>query len=117
MLVECADLNNVAKRDAEKLERVRTWQRTIMRRNTLPAVERALAGRTLATLGDRRPEVITLDRMDFCYVPPGSFVMGDDRGLDDEKPQHTVDLPYPYFMARFPLTVAQWREYFAAEWP
>ena len=80
VLVECADLNNVAKRDAEKLERVRTWQRTIMRRNTLPAVERALAGRTLATLGDRRPEVITLDRMDFCYVPPGSFVMGDDPG-------------------------------------
>ena len=111
VLVECADLKNVAKRDAQKLERVRAWQRTIMRRNTLPAVERALAGRTLAALGDPRPEVMTLDGMHFCFVPPGPFVMGDDEGLDDEKPQHTVELAYPYFMARFPVTVAQWREY------
>ncbi|TVR58739.1 MAG: formylglycine-generating enzyme family protein [Candidatus Competibacteraceae bacterium] len=28
-----------------------------------------------------------------------------------EKPQHVVDLAYPYFIARFPVTVAQWREY------
>jgi formylglycine-generating enzyme required for sulfatase activity len=37
--------------------------------------------------------------------------MGDDQGADKEKPQHTVDLAYPYFIARFPVTVAQWREY------
>lgn len=111
VLVECADLNNVAPRNVEKLERVCAWQLTIMRRNTLPAVERALAGRTLAVLGDPRTEVMTLDGMHFCFVPPGPFVMGDDAGMDAEKPQHTVELAYPYFLARFPVTVAQWREH------
>jgi formylglycine-generating enzyme required for sulfatase activity len=107
VLVECADLARVAARDVPKRERVREWQRTIMRRNTLPAVERALAGRTLAVLGDPRPEVMTLDGMHFCLVPPGPFTMGDDA----EKPEHTVDLRYPYFIGRFPVTVAQWREH------
>jgi len=81
---------------------------------TLPATERALAGRTLAALGDPRPEVTSLYGMHFCCVPPGPFVMGsrEENSVPGyEKPQHTVDLGYPYFMARFPVTVAQWREY------
>jgi formylglycine-generating enzyme required for sulfatase activity len=114
VLVECADLAQVAPRNRDELERVREWQRAIVRRNTLPATERALAGRTLAMLGDPRPEVTSLDGMHFCFVPPGPFVMGDDQGADEEKPQHTVDLAYPYFIARFPVTVAQWREYVQA---
>jgi len=36
--------------------------------------------------------------------------MGDDHH-EDEKPQHVVDLAYPYFIAHFLVTVAQWREY------
>lgn len=111
ILVECADLAKVAPRDAQKHVRVREWQRTILRRNTLPATERALAGRSLAILGDPRPEVMTLDGMELCPVPPGPFVMGDDQGSDDEQPQHRVDLDYPYFIGRFPVTVAQWRAY------
>ena len=121
VLVECADLNKVAPRNADKLAWVREWQRAIMRRNTLPATERALAGRTLAALGDSRAEVMSLDGMHFCFVPPGPFVMGsgedDPDVFPDEKPQHTVDLAYPYFMARFPVTVAQWREYVQFQWP
>jgi formylglycine-generating enzyme required for sulfatase activity len=111
VLVECADLDQVAPRHAPKLERVREWQNAIMRHDTLPASERTLAGRTLAALGDYRPEVMSLDGMHFCFVPPGPFVMGDDRGTDDEKPQHSVDLVDPYFIARFPVTLAQWQEY------
>ena len=111
VLIECAELAQVAPRNAAKLEQVRSWQQDIMRRNTLPAVERALAGRTLAVLGDPRPEVTTLDGMHFCFVPAGPFVMGDGRGAKDKKLQHTVDLAHPYFIARFPVTAAQWREY------
>ena len=111
VLAECADLAKVAPRDLEKRCRVRDWQLRILRGTALPATERALAGRSLALLGDPRSEVMTLDGMQFCLVPPGPFVMGDDRGSDDEKPQHTLDLAYPYFMARFPVTVAQWRDY------
>jgi formylglycine-generating enzyme required for sulfatase activity len=111
VLVECADLAKIAPRNAEKLTRVRDWQLAILRGKTLPATDRALAGRTLAMLGDPRPEVMTLDGMQFCHVPPGPFVMGDDDGSSDEKPQHTVDLDYPFFMGRFPVTVAQWCDY------
>ncbi len=111
VLVECADLAKVAPRDREKHARVREWQHTILRHNTLPATERVLAGRSLAVLGDPRPEVMTLGDMQFCLVPPGPFIMGDDQGSDDEKPQHTVELAYPYFIGRFPVTLAQWREY------
>ncbi len=110
VLAECADLAHIAPRDTPKLERVRNWQCTILTGTCLPGTERALAGRTLATLGDPRPEVMHLDDMQFCFVPAGPFVMGSDR-YGDEKPQHTVHLNYPYFIARFPLTVAQWREY------
>ena len=114
VLVECADLGKVAPRNADKLARAREWQGAIMRRDTLPASERALAGRTLAALGDPRSEVMRLDGLHFCCVPPGPFVMGsreEESTYSDERPQHTVDLGYPYFMARFPVTVAQWREY------
>ena len=82
-----------------------------MRNTTLPAVERALAGRNLALLGDSRPEIMTLDGMHFCLVPAGPFVMGDDRGNDNRKPQHEVDLTQPYLIGRHPVSVAQWREY------
>lgn len=105
VLAECADLAQVAPRNLEKLERVRQWQFAILRGGILPASERALAGRTLAVLGDPRLEVTSLDAMQFCFLPPGPFVMGED------EEQHTIDLATPCFMARFPVSVAQWREY------
>jgi len=111
VLVECADLAKVAQRDEAKRNRARDWQLTILRSGRLPATERALAGRSLAVLGDPRLEVTILDGMQFSLIPPGPFLMGDDAGLNEEKPRHSVDLAYPYFMARFPVTVAQWREY------
>ncbi|MDD4964126.1 MAG: SUMF1/EgtB/PvdO family nonheme iron enzyme [Gallionella sp.] len=105
VLVESADLSHVARRDLPKLDRIRTWQLAILRQNVLPALDRALAGRTLATLGDTRQEVMTLDEMQFCYVPAGSFTMGEGEEA------HSVTLQQPYWMARFPVTLAQWREY------
>ena len=113
VLVECTDLTNIPQRNVEKHARIRDWQLALVRSDALPATERALAGRSLATLGDSRPEVMTLDGMHFCVVPRGPFVMGSD-DVNDEKPQHTVDIANPYFMARFPVTVAQWREYLKA---
>ncbi|MBL8297425.1 MAG: SUMF1/EgtB/PvdO family nonheme iron enzyme [Rhodanobacteraceae bacterium] len=107
VLADCADLAHVAPRDVPKQERVRDRQCTILSGLCLPGTERALAGRTLAVLGDPRPEVMQLDAMQFCYVPAGPFVMGGEY-FDDEKPQHTVGLDYPYFIARFPVTMAQW---------
>ncbi|GAA4784142.1 SUMF1/EgtB/PvdO family nonheme iron enzyme [Lysobacter hankyongensis] len=109
VLSETVDLDRIAKRDESKRERIRDWQLAILRRQALPAVERALAGRSLDALGDPRPEVMTLDGMQFCYVPAGPFWMGDDAD-DNAKPMHQVDLP-AFWIARHPVTVAQWREY------
>lgn len=77
---------------------------------------RASAGRTLARLGDPRADVLTLERMEFCYVPPGSFWMGSDDdplAYDVEKPAHQVDVLHGYWMGRCPVTNAQFRAFVA----
>jgi formylglycine-generating enzyme required for sulfatase activity len=79
----------------------------------LPAPERAAAGRALAALDDPRPGVGVRDGLPdilWCYVPSGPFTMGsqdDPLAYDDETPQHPRDLPYPYWIARYPITNAQ----------
>ncbi len=46
--------------------------------------------------------------LEFVRVPAGKFLMGskDDNKLaqDNERPQHTVDLPYDYWLAKYPVT-------------
>jgi formylglycine-generating enzyme required for sulfatase activity len=51
------------------------------------------------------PNKLTLSNgMEFMRVPAGKFFMGSDNGNDDEKPRHTVNIPYDYWMARYPVT-------------
>jgi formylglycine-generating enzyme required for sulfatase activity len=86
----------------------------------LSAVERAEAGDVLAQLGDPRfredawflPDEPLLG---FVEIPEGPFLMGSDKerdpmAYDDELPQHKVDLP-TYYVARYPVTVAQFRAF------
>lgn len=42
--------------------------------------------------------------MEFMHVPAGKFLMGSNDGDNDEMPLHKVDIPYDYWMARFPVT-------------
>jgi hypothetical protein len=42
--------------------------------------------------------------IEFVRVPSGKFLMGSNNGENDQRPQHTVDIPYDYWMARFPIT-------------
>ncbi|MEM8488956.1 MAG: SUMF1/EgtB/PvdO family nonheme iron enzyme [Bacteroidota bacterium] len=82
----------------------------------LPPVERAEAGRLLAHLGDPDPAVLDIDKMQFCYVPAGPFIMGspEDTGDDDEHPQHTLDLNYSYWIGQSPVTQAQYKGFVEA---
>ena len=50
--------------------------------------------------------------MEFMRVPAGKFLMGSNNSeFDVEKPQHTVDIPYDYWMARFPITNTQYCQF------
>jgi len=135
-LQETADLSRISPRNAAKLERVRRWLVAILTEQVglkpeepFPAVERALAGRLLAKLGDPRPGVGLgengLPDIAWCEVPAGSFLMGSDKKVDpladdDEMPQHEVTVP-AFKMSRYPITNAQYQAFvddggYAEEW-
>lgn len=70
---------------------------------------RAAAGRALAKLGDPRLEVMTVERMKFCFVPAGPFWMGSEE-YNDEKPLHLNKyLDYDFWISRYPITNAQFQ--------
>ncbi len=49
-----------------------------------------------------------------CYIPAGSFIMGDDKSKEeDEKPAHELYLD-AYYIARYPVTNADYQRYMAA---
>jgi formylglycine-generating enzyme required for sulfatase activity len=52
--------------------------------------------------------------IEFVKVPMGKFLMGsidDKRASNNEKPQHAVDIPYDYYLARFPMMNEQYATY------
>jgi len=104
-VAESIDAEN-RQREAEKLATVRQQLATVVEGATLPARERALAGRTLALLGDPRPNVMTVAQMEFCAVPAGDFY----RTANDE----LATLDYAFWIGRWPVSNAQFAEFMAA---
>ncbi len=74
---------------------------------------RVLAGNTLARLGDPRSGVVSVDGMEFSYIPPGSFVMGSQDHNDATK-HRNEGLTYGYWLARYPTTNAQFQSFIEA---
>jgi formylglycine-generating enzyme required for sulfatase activity len=60
-------------------------------------------------------ETRTWAGLSFVRIPKGQFIMGskedDELAWDDEKPQHTLELSYDYWAGRFPISVADFREF------
>jgi len=83
--------------------------------NHLKASERVQTGAHLAKLGDPRPAVHEVDSMEFCYVPAGPFFLGSDATdeivFDRETGAGEYNIAYDYWLAHFPVTVAQFRQY------
>ncbi|HEX4965563.1 MAG TPA: SUMF1/EgtB/PvdO family nonheme iron enzyme [Thermoanaerobaculia bacterium] len=114
-VAESASLSQVSPANRPKLERLQRWLVRLLGDVRFPATERALAGRTLAKLGDPRfdPDRWFLPRdplLGFVEISAGSFRMGsaegDPESYGDERPQHEVVLP-AFYMARYPVTVQQ----------
>ena len=100
------------------VERVRDWGEKLLRTPHLPANERIELGRNLAKLGDPRPEVNDVDQMQLCLVPAGPFTMGRDSDDFDHKdsdwrPAHAQPMGYDYWLGRFPVTEAHYRQFVA----
>jgi formylglycine-generating enzyme required for sulfatase activity len=100
------------------LKRVQGWLAAAIRKDDLlTARERASGGRILAKLGDPRREVLMVEKMEFCEIPAGLFVMGSkdqsDTG-DDERPQDSYVILYDYRMSRYIVTNAQYRQFVKA---
>jgi formylglycine-generating enzyme required for sulfatase activity len=99
------------------LARVRERLAALVGEGHLEPRERAEAGDALGRLGDPRPGVgidagTGLPDIVWVEVPAGPFVMGsreeDREADDDEKPQQRLEIPYRYWMARYPTTAAQY---------
>ena len=63
--------------------------------------------------------LIELPDIDWVKIPAGPFLMGsrddDPEAYPAEKPQHTLELP-DYWIARYPLTNAQFRTLCRKRW-
>ncbi|HVM71579.1 MAG TPA: SUMF1/EgtB/PvdO family nonheme iron enzyme [Anaerolineales bacterium] len=122
-ILENANLTQVSTTNQPKVERIRCWQLNILESTNLPAIERAHAGDTLASLGDLRfdPDHWFLpkdDLLGFIHIPAGNFIMGsdpkkDEYASDNEQPQHELKLP-GYWIAKYPVTVAQFKAFTVA---
>ena len=121
-LIESDFRKNIAEKSSGRysttLQRCRnSLLATMLATDTLEPVERARSGATLARLGDPRDFVLEVDAMRFCLIPAGPFMMGsnrdDDKSMfDDEEPLHeNTILQNDYWLARFPVTVAQFRDF------
>jgi formylglycine-generating enzyme required for sulfatase activity len=102
--------------------RIQNWLLTALCADqTLSPKERSQAGRALNWIGDPRFEASNFylpndENSGFVEIPAGPFLMGSDKtrdkkAYDEELPQqHTVELS-SFYMARYPVTVAQFRSF------
>jgi formylglycine-generating enzyme required for sulfatase activity len=82
------------------------------------AITQVVKHRSTITFSPGGHVIYTFGEMEFVEVPAGKFIMGshsEDGPAEDEEPQHTVDIPYDYFMARFPVTNEQYAAYVNAK--
>ncbi len=111
------------------VKRARRWLLKIVEDGRLPVRERAEIGDALGRLGDSRfdPDFLYLPRQfqgrpepfwGFIEIAAGPFVMGSGRkrttgSLSPEEPgaSKKMLIPYTYWIARYPVTVAQFKAF------
>lgn len=79
-----------------------------------PSSEQQNAGEASGLPAQKTIELGSGVKLEMVLIPAGSFVMGDDKGLDDEKPVHKVTLTRPFYLGRYEVTVEQFRQFVEA---
>ncbi|MCI0486249.1 MAG: SUMF1/EgtB/PvdO family nonheme iron enzyme [Blastocatellia bacterium] len=44
-------------------------------------------------------------------IPAGDFIMGSDAHTDFEKPEHTVSVPYAYYIDKYEVTLGEYKQF------
>jgi formylglycine-generating enzyme required for sulfatase activity len=101
------------------LKRGQARLRELLEGGKLAPKERIHAADTLDALGDPRfdPERCFLPKepnLGFIFIPAGKFIMGSNGDNEHEKPKHEIELPYDYWLAKYPVTVAQYHAFVEA---
>jgi len=129
-LVEVGLHERVGLQHRPKLDRLRGRLLQAIETEALPPVDRAIAGRALALMGDPRfrAEAWYLPNqplLGFVEIPAGPFVMGtQEEGIpglmeeygdhqqwyEAETPQHELNLP-TFYIARYPVTREQFQAF------
>jgi formylglycine-generating enzyme required for sulfatase activity len=113
------------------LKRTQSQLVALLEHAALTPRERAEAGDILGQLGDPRfdPEFFYFPsryrgepepQAGFVEIPPGPFVMGSQKGDEDAHDSEfgnpeKLTINYPYWMARYPVTVDQFRRFVEAQ--
>lgn len=105
-LTESADLSSKSSRNQEKLSRIIDWLLLCIAEHKLPAIERGIAGISLAHLGDPRKGVVSTIDMPFCYIAKGLFQMGSG-----SKTHLNKYVDYDYWISVYPVTNGQFNEF------
>jgi len=59
------------------------------------------------------PEEVVVDlgggvKVEMVLIPAGEFIMGDDKGHDNEEPVHKVRITKPFYLGKYEVTQEQW---------
>lgn len=87
---------------------------TIQSINSTPH-ERLEAGRKLAVMPDPR-EGVSIDdqgvpQFDWCEIPAGQFHMGGDTKVREIREDTLLDIPYIFWVSRYPITYSQFEPF------
>lgn len=91
--------------------RLKNWLVLLLNHSELNIEERVHAGNLLAQLGDPR-EYITLTP-ELIFIPKGSFLMNLPRTLDSEQKGYEFEIPYDYWIGKYPITQSQYALFLA----
>ena len=72
--------------------------------------ERSLKNETLAEEKNESESAVTAPVSEMIFFDEGTFMMGSEEGLPNEKPVHEVTID-PFYIDKSPVTVAQFRQF------